>query len=130
MTGAPGGFSWRETTIRSTLSSLGMRVLSLGICRIRVACAWVDRTGGNCIMRPAAVPSLEWRLAGEDGAGDSLNVRATRLRATASTAHASELIVRPGSDGCRASKMPRDAHRLRNLQAWQWPWAVLVRLLA
>src|SRR5260370_40928837 len=69
-------------------------------------------------MRPAAVPSLEWRLAGEDGAGDSLNVRATRLRATASTAHASELIVRPGSDGCRASKMPRDAHRLRHPRRW------------
>jgi len=65
-------------------------------------------------MRLSAVPSLGWRLAGEDGAGDSHNVRATRLRATASIAHASELIVRPGSDGCRASKMPRDAHRLRH----------------
>jgi hypothetical protein len=61
-------------------------------------------------MRPSAVPSLGWRLAGEDEAGDSNDVRATPLRATASTALAAELFVRPGSGGCCASKMPRDAH--------------------
>ncbi len=61
-------------------------------------------------MRPSAVPSLGWRLAGKDAVGDIQNARDTGLRATASTAHSSELFRRPGSRGCGAAQMSRDTH--------------------